>query len=888
MFSINPDLKTTKDMFKKLYIVLILGSALACKAAPPKAIKVAGSNDIQPDEQQAVVCKWVTTLISGYNYKKVPLNDSISTLIFNKYIKTLDENHNYLLASDIQDFEKYKTVLDDDLGKKIDDMEYHITTLKSVLKKVLDERGATTKPVIPDTPKAPVPETPRPTSIAEQKAPAPQEVKPISTPGPEKVNVPSPDYLSGIRKQQPVKPPAPVYSEPEKTFFERYPDLEKFIGENLVNKIGIAILVLAIGYFVKYAIDNNWIGPVGRVGIGILCGSILIGFAHKLRKNYQAFSSVLAGGGLAVYYFSITLAFHQFNLFSQTVAFIILICITLFAVALALLYNKQELAIIALVGGMGSPFMVSNGHNNFNAFFMYLVILNTGLLIIAYYKAWRILNISAFGLTALVYITVLFNLPAANDGTALIYGSVFYLLFLAINIAHNVKEGKEFIASDYSILLANTALYFSAGLYLLTDMGQADYRGLFSAGLGAVNLVLSYVLFRNKKVDTNILYLLIGITLTFVSLTAPIQLHGNNITLFWAAETVLLYWLFQRSGIALMKVTAMLVWVFMLISLAMDWAAVYGDNSILTVLANKGFITILCAAISSYLLYLLAKKDTQVLLLPLISVNTGKIIFRVSAFVLLFLSGLAEINHQFISHFPYSPLNITYIVLYTAIFVWLLNQFVLQRDTGNNIDPNFSAALIAGAITVYFVFISNAFDLERQMREKHTPPSLHFTAHWAAAIVTGLLFYKLIHILRYKIAAPEFTSWLICAAVVAYLSFEVSLLSNWLFASATHPFDRVETVYIKTGLPVLWGLSSFAMMWLGMWHKQRGLRIISLSLFTLTLLKLFIFDIRDIPAAGKIAAFFCLGVLLLIVSFMYQKVKKIIVADEGTEQNIEA
>lgn len=115
MFNINPDLKTTKDMLKKLYIVLILGSALACKAAPPKVVKVPGSNDIQPDEQQAIVCKTVTTFITGYNYKKVPLNDSISTLIFNKYIKTLDENHNYLLASDIADFEKYKTVLDDDL-----------------------------------------------------------------------------------------------------------------------------------------------------------------------------------------------------------------------------------------------------------------------------------------------------------------------------------------------------------------------------------------------------------------------------------------------------------------------------------------------------------------------------------------------------------------------------------------------------------------------------------------------------------------------------------------------------------------------------------------------------------------------------------------------------
>ncbi len=115
MFYTNPDLTTVKDMFKKVYLLLVLGAALACKASPSKPVKVAGSNDLQPDEQQSVVCKQVAALISNYNYKKVPLNDSVSTIIYDRYIKSLDENHSYFLASDIKDFEKYKTVLDDDI-----------------------------------------------------------------------------------------------------------------------------------------------------------------------------------------------------------------------------------------------------------------------------------------------------------------------------------------------------------------------------------------------------------------------------------------------------------------------------------------------------------------------------------------------------------------------------------------------------------------------------------------------------------------------------------------------------------------------------------------------------------------------------------------------------
>ncbi|NCD69261.1 carboxy terminal-processing peptidase [Mucilaginibacter agri] len=102
-------------MFKKLYIVLILGAAMACKAAPSKTTPQVNPGDLHPDEQQSVVLKQVADLISKYNYKKVELNDSISKVIYNRYLKSLDENHNYFLASDVKSFEQYQTVLDDDI-----------------------------------------------------------------------------------------------------------------------------------------------------------------------------------------------------------------------------------------------------------------------------------------------------------------------------------------------------------------------------------------------------------------------------------------------------------------------------------------------------------------------------------------------------------------------------------------------------------------------------------------------------------------------------------------------------------------------------------------------------------------------------------------------------
>lgn len=137
MLGIEINLMLIKNMFKKLYLMAILGASVACHATPGEPIKVAGSRNLEPDEQQAIVCKEVTGLITNYNYKKITMNDSISTVIFNRYIKALDENHNYFLASDIKDFDQYKTQLDDDL--KVGELN-HVFYIFNVYQKRYNER----------------------------------------------------------------------------------------------------------------------------------------------------------------------------------------------------------------------------------------------------------------------------------------------------------------------------------------------------------------------------------------------------------------------------------------------------------------------------------------------------------------------------------------------------------------------------------------------------------------------------------------------------------------------------------------------------------------------------------------------------------------------------
>ncbi len=671
------------------------------------------------------------------------------------------------------------------------------------------------------------------------------------------------------------------------TFFERHPDMEKFIGENLINKIGIAILVLAIGFFVKYAIDQNWVGAIGRVAIGIICGGILIGIAHKMRNSYRSFSSVLAGGGLAVFYFTITLAYKQFGLFEQTAAFVIMLIITAFAVVLSILYDKQELAIISLVGGFIAPFLVSTGTGNYITLFIYLIVLNTGLLIIAYNRSWRLLNLLSFIFTIILFggwlIFLPYDAPAGRYANGFLFAIIFYLLFFAINIAYNVSEKKKFIASDFGILLANTALFFGVGIYCLSKMGAMEFKGLFSTCMGVFNLAASYFLFRKQKMDKNILYLLIGITLTFISITAPLQLHGNYITLFWASEAVLLFWLYTKSKINIIQYSALLVWGLMMISLLLDWLNIYNayDKLPLNIIFNKIFITGLFAAIATYLLFLISKKEIENNTEHKLIVS-NKNVFRIISLVILFLVGLLEVSHQLNGRFPTENIGTLYLLLYTLSFVLVLIT-VNQKLSKLTLSWKVLLPLLSAMVVFFLITEIPTFSIQRNMLLQNRNGT-HFIAHWLSIILVGVCLYKLIYLLknnkeRFKETFNPIV-WIICAVIVTLLSVEINLLSNHIFFSKTNTLEEITRVYIKTGLPILWGVCSFVFMWLGMRHKYRTLRIISLSLFSLTLFKLFVFDIRNIPAGGKIAAFFCLGVLLLVVSFMYQRLKKIIIDDE--------
>ena len=197
------------------------------------------------------------------------------------------------------------------------------------------------------------------TALKEEKAveeKAVEGIQPImAETTPQKLNA-SLEKESAEATLQETSPEAPL--EIPSVSKRKQVNYEKFIGENLFGKIGILVFVIGVGFFVKYAIDKDWINETLRTVLGFLTGSALLVVAERLQKKYRTFSSLLAGGAFAVVYLTVAIAFHFYHLFPQTVAFIILIATTLFMSILSILYDRRELAIISLVGGFLAPFLV--------------------------------------------------------------------------------------------------------------------------------------------------------------------------------------------------------------------------------------------------------------------------------------------------------------------------------------------------------------------------------------------------------------------------------------------------------------------------------------------------------------------------------------------------
>jgi len=357
----------------------------------------------------------------------------------------------------------------------------------------------------------------------------------------------------------PTIPPrsSPLPSAPAET------DLESRIASHWFNRIGIAALLIGISYFLKFAFENNWIGPAGRVTIGLLAGIAIVVWSERFRaKGYKAFSYSLKAVGIGTLYLSLWAAFQVYHLVGSGAAFTMMLAVTAATAAMALAEDAQILAAFALAGGFTTPILLSTGQNRELALFSYVAILDLATLFLVTFRPWRRLLVMSYAGTLLLYVgwySSFYTRPQL--GLTLGFATLFFTIFaVAPLVALQPEQEIAFFAVIPAILaFVNAGVYFLQAYAMIEEVNRA-YMAWFALALAAIYIFLSRQVHNRKHTEeaAQILYFLhLAVAIGFITIAIPIRLDAHWITIGWFIEAGVLLWVANRINSDFLNVLAL-------------------------------------------------------------------------------------------------------------------------------------------------------------------------------------------------------------------------------------------------------------------------------------------------------------------------------------------
>jgi len=420
--------------------------------------------------------------------------------------------------------------------------------------------------------------------------------RPQAPPAPE----PAPTPIE-VATPEPIPEPAPI---PAPTFVSVAPPpsaehLEQVIGRRWIGLVAIALIVVAVAFFLKYAFENRWIGELGRVTLGVAVGLAFVWTGYKRQGlRWRYLSQVLTGGGIVILYLSVYGAFAYYHLVDQRTAFIFLAILVAEAHLLALRYRAPAIAVLALAGGFLVPILLATGHDNYPVLFTYIGILDLGMLGVVIARSWLWIGSLAYiGTQVLFWGWYNEHYHPDKRFAALLFQAAIFLIFVGADLAPSLRRR----AADVEELLrlAISPFVFYAICYGLLDVDYHDWMAVLALLLALAYTALARTQLGLCPTDRTALLVTLGTALTFVTLAVPIQLESNWITIAWGVEALLMLWAASETGASTLRGFSALVYALALgrfLFIDTPW----GSRPVFTPVFNRYFLGMLalCACLA--------------------------------------------------------------------------------------------------------------------------------------------------------------------------------------------------------------------------------------------------------------------------------------------------
>lgn len=363
-------------------------------------------------------------------------------------------------------------------------------------------------------------------------------------------------------------PPTPAANEPVVLAVEVAgpPDQvgawERLIGGQALGWLAVVVLLFAAGFFLRYAFENQWIGPVGRVSLGVLGGTTLAFAGRQYHgRGWRVFSQMLTAGGVVLLYLSTYGAFGFYHLIGQREAGVALALLVVESVLLAVCYEAPAIALMAVVGGLLTPLLMHSDRDQYRSLFLYLTMLDAGVAALLVRRNWRLIGIVGMAGTQLLFwLWHWDNYHPEKLGWAIGFQTAVYALFLVPTLAV-WRAGRRSDWEDLIRMPLNAAFCFGAA-YVLLQPEYGEWLGALAVAVAALYALAARWLLAARPQDGPAQLAALAIAMGFLALAFPLQADAPWVALGWAAEAAGLWWFGVRVRSVPLRVMAALLAAF--------------------------------------------------------------------------------------------------------------------------------------------------------------------------------------------------------------------------------------------------------------------------------------------------------------------------------------